>query len=126
MTLGFRGTVIILALPVLVYAVVSAVAAYRPIAGATLPKGDGLPPAEDFSKGRDRTARIAAGAQAVGRLAFTGAAHEPPDTLPDDLRKLARGIAERNQIWENVRLFLGDPKTANYKGTTAKAFEAAK
>jgi len=125
MTLGFRGTLVILALPLVAYSVASAVTAYRPIAGANILKGGALPSAEDYTKGRDRTARIGAGAQNVGQLAFTGAAEEPADSLPDDMRKLARGIAERNQIWENVRLFLGDAKTAKYKGAMAKTFEAA-
>jgi hypothetical protein len=126
MTLGFRGTLAMLALPFAAYAVASVVAAYRPIVGANIAKGDALPPAEDYSKGRDRTIRIAGGAQRVGQLAFTGAAEEQADTLPDDMRKLARGITERNQVWENVRLFLGDAKAAKFKGSTAKAFEAAK
>ena len=123
MTLGYRGTVALLAIPFLAYAAASVVASYQPIVGSGIPKGPALPPAEDFAKGRERTARIATGAQAVGQLAFTGSPDNPPDTLPDDMRKLARGIGERNQTWENVRLYLSDPKTARYKGPSAKMFE---
>jgi len=125
MILGYRTTLALLALPFVAIAAASIVQSYRSIAGANVAKSEPLPPIEDFAKSRERTLRSGTAAQSIGAIAFAFSPEETAETLPDDMRKLARGTAERNQVWENLRIFLTEPKAAKYKGTLAKSFENA-
>ena len=122
MTLGYRGTTMLLALPFAAYVVAGIVQSYRPVVGASTAKVEPLPPTEDFAKGRERTARISTGVQAIGNAACAYSPEEITETLPDDTRKLARGVVEHSQVLDNLRLFLTGAKDAKYRGTTAKQF----
>jgi hypothetical protein len=125
MTLGYRGITALLALPFAAYAVASVVQSYRPVVGAVVAKTEPLPPADEFVKGRERVQRASAGAQAIGNAADTYSPEKITETLPDDMRKLAQGVVEHNQLLDNLRLFLTGAKDAKYNGTMAKQFADA-
>lgn len=125
MTLGSRGLFALFALPFAAYAVAGIALSYRPIVGAALAKTEALPPAEDYAKGRERVQRSGAGMQTIGNAAFAYSPDEITETLPDDTRKLARGVVEHNQVLENLRLFQSGAKDLKYRGALAKQFEMA-
>jgi len=125
MSLGYRGIAGLLALPFAAYAVAGAVQSYRAVVGIPMAKVESLPPADDFTKGRDRTQKASAGIQAIGHAAFAFAPEKIDANIPDDMDKLKRGTLERNIILDNLRIFLAGGKPGDYRGAMAKQFDSA-